>query len=104
VDFKRLLIAITVACLLILTQQAGAVHELSHLGDEPAASQQDEDGLPDKVCERCLAFAGTAAGAPPAASGATLAAPADRPACAQFLSTTALANGPYWSRGPPLVF
>jgi hypothetical protein len=104
VPFKRLLIAVTVACLLLLTQQAGAVHALSHLGAEPATSQQDQDVSLDRLCEQCLAFAVLAAGAPPSANGVALAAPPGCPACAQPPSTTGFAKTPYWSRGPPLVF
>lgn len=118
---RRRLLSLSLALLLLLTQQLGAVHLLSHVlhpgGHGPAtAAQADQVAGPaaataagsiqadagDALCQVCLVLATLLAAALPAVWGwrlprlraAALLLPAPRPPVRR-------ASAPYRARGPP---
>jgi hypothetical protein len=120
-SMRRRLLSLSLALLLLLTQQLGAVHLLSHVlhpdGHGPAAvadaghtagsadahaADSTHADAGDALCQVCLVLATLVAAALPAVWGwrlprpqaATLALPAPRPAARR-------ASAPYRARGPP---
>lgn len=120
-SMRRRLLSLSLALLLLLTQQLGAVHLLSHVlhpaGHGPAsvahadhaagpadahAAEATRADAGDALCQVCLVLATLVAAALPAVWGwrlprpqaATLALPAPRPPARR-------ARAPYRARGPP---
>lgn len=55
---RKLYLTLLLPLLLVIAQQAAAVHEFSHYTDAAAKSQQQDKRLPGgNLCEKCLSFA-----------------------------------------------
>ncbi|MBC7514153.1 MAG: hypothetical protein H7234_06925 [Herminiimonas sp.] len=54
---RKSLLPLLLALLLLVAQQAGWTHALSHLGDQTGSASQTKQVPADKLCQQCLAFA-----------------------------------------------
>lgn len=68
---RRLVTHAVLTCLLLLSQQLGMVHAISHLAEDLSAASRKTPLPAELQCEECLAFAAIGAGltgSPPAVS------------------------------------
>jgi hypothetical protein len=60
---RRVFAHIAFALLLLLSQQLGVMHAVSHLSSDPASSSSQKNHLPSEMqCGQCLAFAALGSG------------------------------------------
>jgi hypothetical protein len=99
----RLFLPIFVLLAMLLGQQAGAVHAISHWQEQTQLCQKSHYKASDNTCERCLAFAGLG-GVIPSSRVLLPALPAPSHeisgGCAAFCRPLARA---YHARAPPFL-
>lgn len=89
---RRTVLNLLLAVVLLLAQQLAAAHALSH---------HDEGGVPEHVCELCVAAAQLASGLPSAAPVLTAAPAAIAPQTATPSIRARTPHLAYRSRAPP---
>jgi hypothetical protein len=102
---RRFLAHVTFAFFLLLAQQLGAAHAISHFSSDTSSSRSHEKQLPVEMqCAQCLAFAavGSALNGPPPAFCATLQL-SEMPFTAPFVRHLPFLIRAFNSRAPPVV-
>jgi hypothetical protein len=97
----RLYAAVLLAGMLVLAQQAGALHALSHWADGPDATQQQKHHPGEKVCDKCLVFAGIDSTASQGLPVVPLVDSQHHAHCCDTLPPARFGAAPYRSRAPP---
>jgi len=63
VNIRRIVAHLAFACFLLLSQQLGIVHAISHIASDSSLSESKRKQLPKELqCEQCLAFAAIGSG------------------------------------------
>jgi hypothetical protein len=103
VKIRRVFAHIAFAFLLLISQQLGMTHAISHISSEIGAGASQKKQLPAELqCEQCLAFASLGSaltGDPPSVAQQFL--PSAEPLAASQLEPLPSSPRPFDSRGPP---
>ena len=99
----RRALAFVLALLLVLVQQAGFAHALTHVGNPASqnSSRTDSPHPATKVCTECVAFATLDSAAVPAPAHSPIIVPAATPVASTFRHFTPEFVTHFRSRAPP---
>jgi hypothetical protein len=104
VNVRRVFAHLAFACFLLLSQQLGIVHAISHISADSSLSDSKREPLPKELqCEQCLSFAGIGSGLTGSPARITqLVLPNEAPAGKPFTKPLPPAGRIFDSRAPPV--